>query len=68
MNARLYSRAIDGARMAEQLRLGAVIQRRMIPQKAPCMNGLDVAAIYEPCYEIGGDLYDFLPINEHVRW
>jgi serine phosphatase RsbU (regulator of sigma subunit) len=65
-NARLYGEAIDGARMAEQLRLGAVIQRRMIPQKAPCMNGLDVAAIYEPCYQIGGDLYDFLQINDHI--
>ncbi|MBL7214850.1 MAG: SpoIIE family protein phosphatase [Phycisphaerae bacterium] len=66
MNARLYNEAIEGARMAEQLRLGAVIQRRMIPQKAPCMNGLDVVAIYEPCYQIGGDLYDFLQIDEHT--
>ena len=63
-NARLYNEAIKGARMAEQLRLGAVIQRRMIPKKAPCIRGLDVAAIYKPCYEIGGDLYDFLQINE----
>lgn len=65
-NARLFNEAIEGTRMAEQLRLGAVIQRRMIPQKAPCMNGLDVAAVYEPCYEIGGDLYDFLQINDHI--
>ena len=65
-NARLYNEAIEGTRMAEQLRLGAVIQRRMIPQKAPCMNGLDVAAVYEPCYEIGGDLYDFLPLSDHT--
>ncbi len=65
-NARLYNKAIKGARMAEQLRLGGVIQRRMIPKKAPCMRGLDVAAIYKPCYQIGGDLYDFLQINEHT--
>ena len=65
-NARLYSKAIEGARMAEQMRLGAMIQRRMIPAKALCMRGLDVAAIYKPCYEIGGDLYDFLQINEHT--
>lgn len=65
-NARLYTDAIEGTRMAEQLRLGAVIQRRMIPQKAPCMNGLDVAAVYEPCYEIGGDLYDFLQLDGHT--
>lgn len=65
-NARLYSKAIEGAKMAEQLRLGAVIQRRMIPEKAPCMCGLDVGAIYHPCYQIGGDMYDFLQINDHT--
>ena len=63
-NARLFAEAIEGAKMAEQMRLGAVIQRRMIPEKAPCMQGLDVAAIYKPCYQIGGDLYDFLQIDE----
>jgi sigma-B regulation protein RsbU (phosphoserine phosphatase) len=65
-NARLYVKAIEGAKMAEQMRLGAVIQRRMIPERAPCMQGLDVAAVYKPCYQIGGDLYDFMQINDHT--
>jgi len=65
-NAKLYSQALEGARMAEQMRLGAVIQRRMIPEKAPCVRGLDIAAIYQPCYQIGGDLYDFIRIDDHT--
>ena len=65
-NARLYAQAIEGAKMAEQMRLGAVIQRRMIPERAPCMQGLDVAAVYQPCYQVGGDLYDFLQADEKV--
>ncbi|MHC4880999.1 MAG: PP2C family protein-serine/threonine phosphatase [Planctomycetota bacterium] len=65
-NARLYAQAIEGAKMAEQMRLGAVIQRRMIPERAPCLQGLDVAAIYKPCYQVGGDLYDFLQAGEKV--
>jgi len=65
-NARLYAEALEGARMAEQMRLAAVIQRRMIPEKAPCMKGLDIQAHYQPCYEIGGDLYDFLQLDEHT--
>jgi sigma-B regulation protein RsbU (phosphoserine phosphatase) len=36
----------------------------MIPKKAPCIQGLDVAAVYQPCYQIGGDLYDFLQVGE----
>jgi sigma-B regulation protein RsbU (phosphoserine phosphatase) len=65
-NARLYAEAIEGAKMAEQMRLAGVIQRRMIPQKAPCMKGLDVAAVYHPCYQIGGDLYDFLKVSKGI--
>ena len=62
-NAKLYSQAIEGARMAEQVRLAAHIQRRMIPEKAPRITGLDVAATYIPCFEVGGDFYDFLQVG-----
>ena len=65
-NAKLYRRAIEGAKIAEQMRLGAVIQRRMIPKRAPCVEGLDIAAMYQPCFEIGGDLYDFVRVNDHT--
>jgi len=63
-NARLYAEAIEGERMAEQIRLAGVIQRRMIPEKAPLMPGLDIAATYIPCFDVGGDLYDFLQVSD----
>ena len=63
-NARLYAEAIEGAHMAEQMRLAGVIQRRMIPEKAPLMPGLDIAATYIPCFDVGGDLYDFLQVSD----
>jgi sigma-B regulation protein RsbU (phosphoserine phosphatase) len=62
-NAKLYAQALQGARMAEQLRLAGVIQRRMIPQKPPLMPGLDIAAAYKPCFDVGGDFYDFLTVG-----
>ncbi len=64
-NAKLYARAIEGARIADQMRLARVIQRRMIPENAPRIAGLDIAATYIPCFDIGGDLYDFLQIDDH---
>ena len=64
-NAKLYTRAIEGARIADQMRLARIIQRRMIPENAPRIPGLDIAATYIPCFDIGGDLYDFLPIDDH---
>jgi sigma-B regulation protein RsbU (phosphoserine phosphatase) len=63
-NARFYAKAIEGARMAEQMRLAGLIQRRMIPEKAPVMHGLDIAAAYIPCFDVGGDAYDFRRISD----
>ena len=63
-NARLYARAIEGAKMREQMRLAGVIQRRMIPDEAPYIKGLDIAATYIPCFEVGGDLYDFIKLSD----
>ena len=64
-NARLVSQAIEATRLTEQMRLGGIIQRRMIPQRAPLIYGVDMDAIYIPCFEVGGDYYDFLKINDH---
>jgi sigma-B regulation protein RsbU (phosphoserine phosphatase) len=63
-NAKLYAEAIEGQRVAEQMRLAGIVQRRMIPEKAPLMAGLDIAAAYIPCFDVGGDLYDFLQISQ----
>jgi len=64
-NAKLYARAIEGARVTEQMRLAGAIQRRMIPEMAPSVRGLDIAATYIPCFDVGGDFYDFLRINDN---
>jgi serine phosphatase RsbU (regulator of sigma subunit) len=64
-NAKLYAEAIKGQRMAEQIRLAGVIQRRMIPEKAPLIPGLDIAATYIPCFDVGGDFYDFLQVSNN---
>jgi len=63
-NAKLYTEALEGARMAEQVRLAGVVQRRMIPQKAPQIASLDVAATYIPCFDVGGDFYDFVKVRD----
>jgi len=64
-NAKLYAEHIQSAKMAEQMRLAGLIQRKMIPEKAPKIPGLDIAATYIPCFDVGGDFYDFLQISEN---
>ncbi len=38
-NAKLYTEAIEAQRFAEQMRLAGLIQRRMIPEKPPRVEG-----------------------------
>jgi len=64
-NAKLYADALEGSRIAEQVRLAGVIQRRMIPQDSPEIQGLDIAARFIPCFDVGGDFYDFIKIDDN---
>jgi sigma-B regulation protein RsbU (phosphoserine phosphatase) len=63
-SAKLYAEAIEAQRFAEQMRLAGLIQRRMIPEKPPQIKGLDIAAKYIPCFDVGGDFYDFLRLDQ----
>jgi PAS domain S-box-containing protein len=42
------------------LSLAAEVQRSLLPEEAPCAEGLDVAGRTLSCDEIGGDYFDFL--------
>jgi serine phosphatase RsbU (regulator of sigma subunit) len=63
-NARLYAEAIEGSHIADQMRVAGAVQRRMIPERAPLVPGLDVAATYIPCFDVGGDFYDFIRLDD----
>jgi sigma-B regulation protein RsbU (phosphoserine phosphatase) len=40
------------------------LQRALLPASLPRIAGLEIAASYEPLGRAGGDLYDFLPLDE----
>jgi len=65
VNARLYEEAIRGARMQRELRLAGAVQRRMIPLSPPDIPELDIGMAYEPCFELAGDFFDFIPLGEN---
>jgi len=63
-NAYLLDEQIEKRRMEEQLAVGAKIQRTLLPAKSPTVAGYDIYGATRPCFEIGGDYYDFIPIRE----
>ncbi len=59
-NARLQQETVEKERLQRQVQIAAEVQRRMIPAGAPVVPGFDIAALYAPCFELGGDFYDFI--------
>ncbi|RUA15491.1 MAG: hypothetical protein DSY55_06180 [Clostridia bacterium] len=66
-NARLYASALEQQRLATELRVAREIQVGFLPDQLPALPGYEFAARWEPASEIGGDFYDFIPLqNERL--
>lgn len=52
-------------RMDKELAIARQIQESILPRNLPAMEGFDIGAISIPAREVGGDYYDFIPINSH---
>jgi serine phosphatase RsbU (regulator of sigma subunit) len=50
-------------RIEKDLAEAAEIQKRLLPAESPRFEGFDMAGANIPCYEVGGDYYDFVPID-----
>jgi len=51
-------------RMKQSLELAKEVQLNLLPEKAPKINGLDIAGISLYCDETGGDYYDYLSLQD----
>ena len=53
--------------LERDLAAARLTQQSLIPQKAPKLEGWQIAACYRPVIEVGGDIYGWLPIK-NGRW
>lgn len=51
--------AAERERVAQELKVAALIQQTLLPQSLPELAGWQVAAYYQPARAVGGDFYDF---------
>jgi sigma-B regulation protein RsbU (phosphoserine phosphatase) len=61
----LLVQAAEKKRLEEELRIAHEIQMSLLPQGPLHMPGLSVTALCVPAREVGGDYYDFLPLDDH---
>jgi sigma-B regulation protein RsbU (phosphoserine phosphatase) len=54
----------DRMEMKQAMNLAMEVQQNLLPKKMPIVIGLDIAARSIYCDETGGDLYDFLEIDD----
>lgn len=59
-NARLVESRFQQERLERELQLAMEIQQRFQPTAPPIVPGYELQGISFPCYEIGGDYYDFI--------
>jgi sigma-B regulation protein RsbU (phosphoserine phosphatase) len=64
-NARLYEKEKALVKMQEELKFAARIQNELLPKSSPVIPGYEIAGRTIPAQEVGGDYYDFIPIDEH---
>jgi sigma-B regulation protein RsbU (phosphoserine phosphatase) len=50
-------------RLDRELEIGAEIQLRLLPRQCPQIQGVELAARCQTADRVGGDYYDFIPIN-----
>ncbi len=63
-NARLYEQEKALMSMQEEIRLASKIQAELMPKKNPEIPGYDIAGMSIPARVVGGDYFDFIPIDD----
>jgi serine phosphatase RsbU (regulator of sigma subunit) len=54
--------ARERERIAQELRLGRIIQQTLLPREVPVIAGWTITPYYAPAREVGGDFYDCIPL------
>ncbi len=64
-NERLIQEELVKQRLENELQIAAEIQRKLLPETLPQLDGLQIAASAETSRVIGGDYYDVIPLDEY---
>jgi serine phosphatase RsbU (regulator of sigma subunit) len=68
MQRELLARAVRKQRddLLNDVQLAGQVQRMFLPHGQPSIAGLDMAGMMQPALTVGGDYYDYIPMNDHA--
>jgi sigma-B regulation protein RsbU (phosphoserine phosphatase) len=61
-SVRLHRLGLEQQRRDREMQIAREIQQSLFPERCPTVPGFEVSARSLPCYEVGGDHYDFIPL------
>jgi phosphoserine phosphatase RsbU/P len=66
-NIRLFKESILQEALKKELELASKMQNMLIPKKSilPCNDKLIVTSFYQPHFEVGGDYFDYIQMDEN---
>lgn len=67
-NNTLTAELLKKERQDRELEIGAEIQHQLLPRNCPAIAGVELAAKCLTASRVGGDYYDFIPINKGEKW
>ncbi|MFA7273146.1 MAG: GAF domain-containing SpoIIE family protein phosphatase [Crocinitomicaceae bacterium] len=64
-NKRMAKQRVEQERIRKELEVATEMQKLLFPEDLPSDRKMDISAKYLPRHEVGGDYYDFIPIEEN---
>lgn len=65
-NKRLAKENIKQERVKKELELASEMQKMLFPDELPNNHKIQIAALYQPHLQVGGDYYDYIEITDNV--
>jgi len=66
-NSFLLKESLEKKEMEKELEVAGGIQKRLLPDDSPDIEGFELLGVCSPCEAVGGDSYDFIQLDEG-RW
>jgi sigma-B regulation protein RsbU (phosphoserine phosphatase) len=58
-------RITERVRMGKELEIARQVQQKLLPAHSPVIEGFEIDGTCIPANEVGGDYYDFIPIDDN---
>ncbi len=65
-NVLLMEDLTEQERLKRELEIARKVQAGLLPQWTPTIEGLDIDGICQPATEVGGDYFDYFPVDDHT--